>query len=162
MAPNREFQQGDTASMKPNLLKHAYATFVAMFITMLSMPAMAQSEGKARIILEAHNVWSDGSGYQMLLDADHNLYGDKIPAEGPIWDDKNPPANLYDGFEYKIPAQADPSTTPKYMVQVYTISVSLRLKRILKYGLRAMLTALQGATIITLKRAKPIVSRCIS
>ena len=87
-----------------------------MFITMLSMPAMAQSEGKARIILEAHNVWSDGSGYQMLLDADHNLYGDKIPAEGPIWDDKNPPANLYDGFEYKIPAQADPSTTPKYMV----------------------------------------------
>ena len=158
--------------MKPNLLKHAYATFVAMFITMLSMPAMAQSEGKARIILEAHNVWSDGSGYQMLLDADHNLYGDKIPAEGPIWDDKNPPANLYDGFEYKIPAQADPSTTPKYMVMdgedyvdipaVYTISVSLRLKRILKYGLRAMLTALQGATIITLKRAKPIVSRCIS
>lgn len=116
MAPIGEFQQGDTANMKPNLLKHAYATFVAMFITMLSMPAMAQSEGKARIILEAHNVWSDGSGYQMLLDADHNLYGDKIPAEGPIWDDKNPPANLYDGFEYKIPAQADPSTTPKYMV----------------------------------------------
>ena len=104
--------------MKPNLLKNVYATIATLFVAMFALPTtvQAQAPGMARIILEAHNVWKDGSGYQMLLDANHNLYGDKIPTSGPIWDDANPPADLYNGFEYKIPANADPSTTPQYMV----------------------------------------------
>ncbi|WP_024998155.1 DUF2436 domain-containing protein [Prevotella falsenii] len=93
-----------------------YAVIAAMFVAMFALPATAQSQGKAKIILEAHNLWGDGSGYQMLLDADHNLYGSKIPKTGPLWNDANPPADLYDGFEYKIPADADPSTEPKHMV----------------------------------------------
>ena len=88
----------------------------ALFIAMFALPTTAQAQGTARIILEAHDVWKDGSGYQLLLDADHNLYGDKIPVGGPLWKDANPPADLYDGFEYKIPANADPSTKPQYMV----------------------------------------------
>lgn len=102
--------------MKPNLLKNTGATMVALFIAMLALTTSAHAQGTARIILEAHNVWGDGSGYQLLLDADHNLYGERIPCGGPLWKDANPPADLYNGFEYKIPANADPSTTPKYMV----------------------------------------------
>lgn len=102
--------------MKPNLRRNKFAVIAALFITMFAMPIETWAQGTAKIILEAHNVWGDGSGYQLLLDADHNLYGDKIPVEGPIWDDNNPPANLYSGFEYTIPANADPSTTPKHMV----------------------------------------------
>ncbi|GAB6975413.1 DUF2436 domain-containing protein [Prevotella falsenii] len=102
--------------MNTNLLKSVYATIAALFVAMFALPTTAHAQGKARIILEAHNVWQDGSGYQMLLDADHNLYGDKIPADGPLWNDANPPADLYNGFEYKIPADADPSTEPKHMV----------------------------------------------
>ncbi len=102
--------------MKPNLLKNVYATIAALFVAMFALPTTAQAQGTARIILEAHNVWQDGSGYQMLLDADHNLYGSKIPDKGPLWDNDNPPTDLYDGFEYKIPTNADPSTKPKYMV----------------------------------------------
>ncbi|GAB6975412.1 DUF2436 domain-containing protein [Prevotella falsenii] len=102
--------------MNTNLLKNVYATIAALFVAMFALPTTAHAQGKARIILEAHNVWGDGSGYQMLLDADHNLYGDKFSAEGPLWNDANPPADLYNGFEYKIPANADPSTTPQYMI----------------------------------------------
>ncbi len=102
--------------MYNTLRKNIYAAIAALFITMLALPTTAQAQGKARIILEAHNVWGDGSGYQMLLDADHNLYGDKIPEKGALWDNANPPADLYNSFEYKIPGNADPSTTPQYMV----------------------------------------------
>ncbi|WP_051527379.1 DUF2436 domain-containing protein [Prevotella falsenii] len=102
--------------MKTNLFKNTYAAIAALFIAMLALPTAVHAQGKARIILEAHNVWGDGSGYQMLLDADHNLYGDKFSAEGPLWNDNNPPADLYNGFEYKIPGNADPSTTPQHMI----------------------------------------------
>ena len=102
--------------MYNTLRKNIYAAIAALFITMLALPITAQAQGKARIILEAHNVWGDGSGYQMLLDADHNLYGDKIPGNDALWYNANPPADLYNGFEYKIPGNADPSTTPQYMV----------------------------------------------
>ena len=80
--------------MKPNLRRNKFVVIAALFITMFAMPIETWAQGTAKIILEAHNVWGDGSGYQLLLDADHNLYGDKIPVEGPIWDDNNPPANF--------------------------------------------------------------------
>ena len=82
--------------MKPNLLKNVYATIATLFVAMFALPTtvQAQAPGMARIILEAHNVWKDGSGYQMLLDANHNLYGDKIPTSGPIWGDFTKGSNL--------------------------------------------------------------------
>ena len=157
--------------MKPNLLKNVYATIAALFVAMFALPTTAQAQGTARIILEAHNVWQDGSGYQMLLDADHNLYGSKIPDKGPLWDNDNPPADLYDGFEYKIPTNADPSTKPKYMVVdgeaykifplEFTISVSQHQRQVRQYGLQAMQTVPQEPIITGSRLAKPIALQCI-
>ena len=41
-------------------------------------------DGYAQVTLTADDVWGDGSGYQMLLDADANAYGTIIPATGPL------------------------------------------------------------------------------
>ncbi len=72
--------------------------------------------GDVTIILEAHDVWGDGSGYQMVLDADANEYGNTIPESGPIYSDCNVPATLYDVFEYTVPEGADPSCTSTNIV----------------------------------------------
>lgn len=85
--------------------------------------------GMARIILEAHNVWGDGSGYQMLLDADHTAYGAEIPPPSPLGEclteDCDIPANLYDPFEFKVPENADPSCTPEFFVSDGTASIDI-------------------------------------
>lgn len=52
-------------------------------------------------------VWSDGTGYQMLLDADHNTYGTTIPTTGALTTSGDVPASTYALFEYKIPTNAD-------------------------------------------------------
>ena len=53
-------------------------------------------------------VWKNSNnvyGYQMLLDADHNTYDDKIPTNyGFLWSSS---PETYAQFEYKIPANAD-------------------------------------------------------
>ena len=71
-----------------------------------------QAQSTATIILKTHNIWADGSGYQMLLDANHTTYGTTFQATDSLTGDCNVPSNLYDAFEYKIPAAADPSCTP--------------------------------------------------
>ena len=115
-------------------------------------------------------MWGDGSGYQLLLDADHNLYGDKIPVEGPIWDDNNPPANLYSGFEYTIPANADPSTTTKHMVVDGEESIDIPAgiydfcivapQAGTKIWIAGDADGPHGETIISLKQEKPTDSQC--
>lgn len=60
----------------------------------------------ATVVLAAGDLWGDGSGYQMLLDADANTYGTIIPLAGPLWRG-NAPDSVYAKFEYKIPANAD-------------------------------------------------------
>ena len=40
------------------------------------------TRGNATVILTVGDVWGDGSGYQMLLDADANTYGSVIPDSG--------------------------------------------------------------------------------
>ena len=48
------------------------------------------------------DVWDDGSGFQMLFDKDHTIYGDDIDEiEGEVEE------NEYSEFEYKIPENAD-------------------------------------------------------
>ena len=61
-------------------------------------------------------VFQDGSGYQMLLDADATAYGNEIPAQGPLTQSGNAPAGLYDIFEYKIPENADGILTTSNIV----------------------------------------------
>ena len=63
--------------------------------------------GEAVVVLEAEDVWGDGSGYQMLLDADANTYGSIIPTSGALTTGGNVSDAIYAEFEYKIPENAD-------------------------------------------------------
>ena len=64
-------------------------------------------EGYCSVTLAAGDVWQDGSGYQMLLDADFNTYGTVIPETGGLTSYGNASAATYAEFEYKIPENAD-------------------------------------------------------
>ena len=64
-------------------------------------------DGYAQVTLTVGDVWGDGTGYQMLLDADHNAYGTTIPTTGGLTSSGNATAATYAEFEYKIPENAD-------------------------------------------------------
>lgn len=72
--------------------------------------------GVATIELEAHDVWGDGSGYQVLLDNTATQYGQAIPLGGPLTSNCTIPASLQSSFTHFIPANADISCTPETMV----------------------------------------------
>ena len=73
-------------------------------------------EGMVRVTLNVDDPWGDGagvwgdySGYQMLLDADANTYGNIIPESGPLSLYYDVTDAVYGEFEYKIPEDADGS-----------------------------------------------------
>jgi hypothetical protein len=76
----------------------------------------ADPTAPATIILEAHDVWGDESGYQMLLDADATAFGTIIPETGPLTTSGDASAETYAEFEYKIPTNADGSLTTENIV----------------------------------------------
>lgn len=86
--------------MRKNLLIIALA--------LASLPAAnaagraAVPDGMCEIVLEAHDVYGNGvSGFQLLLDADHDAYGNSyFGAPGSYNGD-------YSEFEYRIPENAD-------------------------------------------------------
>ena len=61
----------------------------------------------ATVILSVDDVWGDGSGYQMLLDADANAFGSVIPETGALTAGGDVDESIYAEFEYKIPENAD-------------------------------------------------------
>ncbi len=61
----------------------------------------------AWVTLKADDLWSDSSGYQMLLDADANTFGSVIPYNGPLSNSGSVSPEVYGEFEYKIPENAD-------------------------------------------------------
>ena len=61
----------------------------------------------ATIILRTDDVWGDGSGYQMLIDADATAYGSVIPEIGALTSSGDADPSVYAEFEYKIPENAD-------------------------------------------------------
>jgi len=61
----------------------------------------------ATVILSVDDVWGDGSGYQMLLDADANAFGSVIPETGAMTTGGDVDESIYAEFEYKIPENAD-------------------------------------------------------
>ena len=75
------------------------------------------------VILEAHDVWNDGTGYQLLLDADADQYGQTIPVSGNMYESCAAPDNLYDVFEYMIPENADPVCTTQNIVVDGEVSI---------------------------------------
>ncbi len=83
------------------------------------------ANAQVTVILEAHDVWGDGSGYQLLLDADHNTYGTTIPATGGLTSSGDASASVYAEFEYKIPANADGSLTTQNIVFDGSVSITI-------------------------------------
>ena len=61
----------------------------------------ADPSAPATIILTTDDVWGDGSGYQMLLDADATAYGNEISTSGAYT------AGNYSAFEYTLPEGAE-------------------------------------------------------
>ena len=84
------------------------------------------SEGaKTSVTLTAGDVWGDGSGYQMLLDADANAFGTIIPQSGNLTESGDADESIYAEFEYKIPEQADGSLTTTNIVVNNSITISI-------------------------------------
>ena len=79
----------------------------------------------ATITLTVGNIWPDGSGYQMLLDADANVYGTIIPTSGSLTTSCEIDQTLYDAFEYKIPSNADASCTAQNVVVNNTVTIQI-------------------------------------
>lgn len=79
----------------------------------------------ATITLTVGNIWPDGSGYQMLLDADANAYGTIIPTSGALATDCEVDPTLYDAFEYKIPTNADASCTAQNIVVNNSVTIQI-------------------------------------
>ena len=80
-------------------------------------------EGMAAVTLTAGDVWQDGSGYQMLLDADATAYGTIIPETGGLTTSGDASAETYAEFEYKIPENADGSCTTSNIVINNSITI---------------------------------------
>ena len=74
----------------------------------------------ATIILNVPNdIWNDGSGYQMLLDADATAYGDVFTATDG-WT-----ATDYSAFEYLIPTEAECSADATHFVIENSVSIQI-------------------------------------
>ena len=79
----------------------------------------------ATVTLTAGDVWGDGTGYQMLLDADATAYGITIPATGSLTFDGGASDETYSVFEYKIPDNADGSLTTSNVILDGSITISI-------------------------------------
>ena len=82
-------------------------------------------EGYAQVTLTAGNVWDDGTGYQMLLDADATAYGTIIPETGGLSTSGDVPAETYAEFEYKIPENADGALATTNIVMNNSVTITI-------------------------------------
>jgi hypothetical protein len=71
------------------------------------------------------DVWGDGSGYQMLIDADATAYGTIIPETGGLTSSGDASAETYAEFEYKLPTDADGSCTTTNILVEGSISIEI-------------------------------------
>jgi hypothetical protein len=83
------------------------------------------SRGNATVILTAGDVWGDGSGYQMLLDADATAYGTTIPETGALSTSCSGNDAIYAEFEYKIPTNADGNCSTNNIVINNSVSIEI-------------------------------------
>ena len=85
----------------------------------------APKAGYASVTLTAGDVWGDGSGYQMLLDADATAYGSIIPETGGLTSSGDASPVVYAEFEYKIPENADGSRSTQNIVINNSITIEI-------------------------------------
>ena len=89
-------------------------------------PAMGISDNIAWVTLTAGDVWGDGSGYQMLLDADANTFGNVIPYINPLSNSGDVSADVYAEFEYKIPENADGALNTPNIVFNNSVTIEIQ------------------------------------
>ena len=77
----------------------------------------------AIVTLRTDDVWGDGTGYQLLLDADATAYGTIIPETGGLTSSGDASAETYAEFEYKIPMNADGAMTTTNMVMNSSVTI---------------------------------------
>ena len=82
-------------------------------------------EDMVMVTLTAGDVWQDGSGYQMLLDADATAYGTIIPETGALTSYGNASDATYAAFEYKIPENADGNLSTNNIVLDNSVSIMI-------------------------------------
>ena len=117
-------------SEKSNSSNNRRASFQSNFspslITYLPVtPGKAAKSGNATVVLVAGDLWKDGTGYQMLLDADATAYGTTIPVSNHLTSSGNAPSGVYESFEYKIPTNADGLLTTKNIVFNDSVAVTI-------------------------------------
>ncbi len=81
--------------------------------------------GDVIVKLTAGDVWGDGSGYQMLLDDTHSLYGTTIPTSGALSMNCSGNEGIYSQFSHKIPTNADGNCTTNNIVINNTIEITI-------------------------------------
>ncbi len=82
--------------------------------------------GQATVTLTAGDVWGDGSGYQMLLDPTHSLYGTTIStSDGYLSANCTGNEAIYNAFGYKIPTNADGECTTTNMVNSTSVTIQI-------------------------------------
>ncbi|MBR3558848.1 MAG: DUF2436 domain-containing protein, partial [Bacteroidales bacterium] len=82
-------------------------------------------DAMATVILTAGDVWGDGTGYQMLLDANATAYGEIIPSNGGLTSGGDASEATYAAFEYKIPVNADGSCSTLNIVFNNSVSIQI-------------------------------------
>ena len=131
------------ADVKSNVQECRKATNVVMttptvkpisVVKHVTKATKAVAEGYAQVTLTivdnpnysaGSGVWGDGSGYQMLLDADATAYGSIIPETGGFTTGGDASAESYAEFEYKIPENADGALTTTNMIISGTQSITI-------------------------------------
>lgn len=112
-------QRSDVKTMKPGVKP-------SMKLVQVRRAAKAPSNpNNVTITLTAGDFWIDGSGYQMLLDADATAYGTIIPATGPLTSSGDASDDVYAEFEYKIPTNADGSLTTSNIVKDNSVTIEI-------------------------------------
>lgn len=81
--------------------------------------------GDVTVILTAGDVWGDGSGYQMLLDNTHSLYGTTIPTTGALSLSCSGNEAIYAQFSHKIPENADGNCSTQNIVLNNSVSITI-------------------------------------
>ena len=81
--------------------------------------------GDVIVKLTVGDVWGDGSGYQMLLDDTHSLYGTTIPTSGALSMNCSGNEGIYSQFSHKIPTNADGNCTTNNIVINNTIEITI-------------------------------------
>jgi len=93
-----------------NSAKLSWTGYQESYILRYRHPDLSDPTAPATIILNyPEAIWEDGSGYQMLLDADATAYGTIIPETGGLTTSGDASEETYAEFEYKIPTNADGS-----------------------------------------------------